>query len=373
VAGAVTSSGATVSGSAPAPPLALDDLDRRIIACLQADGRASWTAIARRCDTSVATAARRGQRLLTNRTLQVTTLRTSIWAGASTMFVLRITCRAGARSAVVAQLAQRPSIRFLALVAGRHDIVAEVSADPGVPLYQQLASDYEAIEGIERCEVDVVLREHKVASDWSWQLLEGEAAATTVHEPHVCHSSHLDDWDRRIVEIMREDGRLPFSAVAARVGLDETTVRRRFETSSARGCVRTLTLVPAAALGFTSELLLDLSVDPERLHDVADRLTRFPGVRFVADTLNRGSLLCELIQPDVPALHSFLSDTIARLEGVRGWEASMELLTVRRGYAETPWWRAELGRAAAGADVSTLARDDGRRRMASSRSPVGSR
>jgi DNA-binding Lrp family transcriptional regulator len=273
--------------------------------------------------------------------VQVTALTTSLWPGVPTMYLLRIGCRPGAAHRVVSELATRPNIRFLALVSGRFDIVAEVCADPGAPLYQQLASD-QTIDGIESCEADLYLHEHKIAKDWIWQLLAGGRTATPVPEPHVCSSTHLDDYDRRIVDALREDGRLPFSAVAARVGLDETTVRRRFESASARGCVRTLALVPAPALGFASEVLLELSVDPGRLHGVADQLARFPGVRFVADTLNRGSLLCEVIEPDVPALHAFLSDTLGQLNGVRGWEASMELLTVRRGYAETPWWRDAL-------------------------------
>jgi DNA-binding Lrp family transcriptional regulator len=143
-------------------------------------------------------------------------------------------------------------------------------------------------------------------------------------------------------------------------------VRRRFETFSSRGCVRTLTLVPAAALGFTSELMLDVSVEPARLHDVASRLATFPGVRFVADTLNGGSLLCELIQPSEEALHSFLIDTLSRLDGVRGWEASMELLTVKRGFVETPWWREQLP-AAAGPEPAVGPRPGRRRRTTRSR------
>jgi DNA-binding Lrp family transcriptional regulator len=329
----------------PSRPV-FDELDRRIIACLQADGRASWTAIAKRSGTSLATAARRGQRLLANETVRVAVAPTNIHHGRSTMFMMRMTCRAGAQPSVAAQLASHPKIRFLALVSGRYDLIAEVCANSDESLFRQLVSEYQGIEGVDWCETDLILREHKVAQDWSWQLLAGESDATTVREPHACDASHLDDYDRKIVEVLRDDGRLPFSAVASRVGLDETTVRRRFETFSTRGCVRTLTLVPAAALGFTSELILDVSVEPAKLHTVASQMTHFPGVRFVADTLNGSSLLCELIQPSEQALHSFLTDTLATLDGVRGWEASMELLTIRRGFVETPWWREVLPQAA---------------------------
>jgi hypothetical protein len=66
------------------------------------------------------------------------------------------------------------------------------------------------------------------------------------------------------------------------------------------------------------------------------------GVRFAAATLSTSSLLCEMIQPIQDALFTFLTGTLAMLDGVNGWQANMELLTVRRGFVETPWWRREL-------------------------------
>lgn len=270
---------------------------------------------------------------------------TDIHHGRGTMFMVRLACRAGAQLAVAAELATHPHIRFLAAVSGRYDLIAEVCADREGSLLGQLVSDYHGIDGVDWCEMDLILREHKVAQDWSWQLLAGESAATPGRAPHRCEPDHLDAADRAIVAALTEDGRLPFSAVAARIGLDETTVRRRFEAISTRGCVRTLTLVPAAALGFASEVILDVSVEPARLHEVAAELTTIPGVRFVADTLNGSTLLCEVIQSSDDALHAFLTSTLSRLAGVRGWEASMELLTIRRGFLQTPWWRAQLPRA----------------------------
>jgi hypothetical protein len=50
-----------------------------------------------------------------------------------------------------------------------------------------------------------------------------------------------------------------------------------------------------------------------------------------------------MIQPTNDALFSFLTDTVASIDGVRSWQASMELLTIRRGFVETPWWRSEMG------------------------------
>src|SRR5215469_11767397 len=96
----------------------LDDLDRRIVAALQLDGRASWTDIAERCGTSVTTVARRGQQLLRDGTVRVAVVPDNNHAGAADLFFLRISCAPGTQTRVCAELAGRGDLRFLALMTG---------------------------------------------------------------------------------------------------------------------------------------------------------------------------------------------------------------------------------------------------------------
>jgi DNA-binding Lrp family transcriptional regulator len=353
------------AGDQPATgPPAVDDLDRRIIACLRADGRASWTEIAGRCGTSVATVSRRGQRLLADGVVRVAVMPVTAYPGHGSMFFMRMACRSGAAAHVAEQLSTRSNIRFLALVSGPYDIVAEVCVDSRASLVDPLITEIQETDGVESSQTDLILHEYKVAQDWTWQLLVGEDVATTISDPHACDASHMDDVDRNIIEVMRDSGRAPFSAVAEQVGLDETTVGRRFDAMLTRGCIQVVTLAPAAALGFTPEVLLTLNVSPRKLRDVSAQLSSFVGVRFVAATLSGSSLLCEMIQPTNEALFSFLTDTLASIDGVRGWQASMELLTIRRGFVETPWWRGELsgltGEGAAASAIDTAGRKSGR-------------
>src|SRR5215212_2424571 len=148
----------------------LDELDRRIIAALQMDGRASWTAIAERCNTSVPTVARRGQQLLTDGIVRVGVVPDIHHAGPADLFILWIGCRPGRHAQVAEELARRDDIRFLALVTGAADIVAELLA----------------IDGVERCETELLLHQYKVGHDWSRQLLTGEDHVYTVPEPQEC-------------------------------------------------------------------------------------------------------------------------------------------------------------------------------------------
>lgn len=317
----------------------LDPLDRRIVVALQIDGRASWTEIAELCDTSITTVARRGQHLLSEGTVRVAVVPNINHAGPADLFILRIGCAPGMQIQVCMELARREDLRFLSLVTGSCDIIAELNALKEGSLYTQLVDEIEAIDGVQQCETDLVIHTYKVANDWSRQLLTGEAHESVAEEPHECDATHFDETDRKLLALMKDDGRSSFRGVADALGMNESTIRRRFETLRGNGCVSVATLVPAAALGFESEILLRIAVDPPLLDSVARKLSRHRGVRYVAATLNGSALMCELILPTTRDVFGFTTGILGRLEGVQGWTANVELLTFRRGFVETPWSR----------------------------------
>jgi DNA-binding Lrp family transcriptional regulator len=319
----------------------LDDLDRRIVAALQSDGRASWTEIAELSCSSVATVARRGQALLRDGIVRVAAVPRTNHPGPADLFVLRITCAPGTQLDVLSELVKYRDLRFLGLVTGPYDILAELSLPREDSLLTRIVEEILAIDGVLRCDTDLTLHVYKVASDWARQLLTDQPPEP-VAEAHQCDPSHLDEIDRQIIELMREDGRASFRTVAAEIGLNESTVRRRFETLISRGCLLVTTLVPAAAMGFESEVILNITVAPAYLETVARTLASYRGVRYVAALLSHNALMCELILPTTEDLFAFTNQTLGRLEGVQGWTASVVLLVLRRGFVGTPWWRDSL-------------------------------
>jgi len=336
---------------APASLDDLTDLDRRIIVALQQNGRASWTSVAEVVGSSSATVLRRGQQLLAGGVVSVTVQPAIGSLGPTDLFLTRINCRPGRQREVAERLASWSDVRFLSVVSGRYDIVAEVAVRGGASHYSELISPLQQTEGVERWRSDLLLHVYKVGHDWSRQLFNSELAAA--HDParavegppgapSTCVPEHLDDVDRRILEVLAPDGRATFQKVAADVGLNESNVRRRFERMRAQGCADVLTLVPAAALGMGAETLITVRVRPGRLSDVAASLAAHSAVRYVAALLDDSSLLCEVIAGSNESLWQFVNETLATLDGVQGWDASMELLQLKRGFTETPWWRGQV-------------------------------
>ncbi|SDP26230.1 DNA-binding transcriptional regulator, Lrp family [Nakamurella panacisegetis] len=317
----------------------LDELDRRIIVALQQDGRASWTSIAEVCQSSVPTVARRAQQLIDEGVVRISVMPELGSSGPVESFIVRLGCRPGSQLDVAAALVQREEVRFLAVVTGPDDLVFELVVPKGASSYPRMIKEMQTIDGVQRWHSDLLLHVYKVAHDWSKQLLGDQGNDVPPREPADCQPSHLDSTDRQIIAELRDDGRAGFKVIAERLGLNESTVRRRFDRLQENGCVTVLTLIPAAALGLESETLMTVQVKPGAIGLVAAELARHRAVRYLAATLDGNALLCEVIATSTQSLFEFITTVLAKLDGVLGWSASMELLFLKRGFVETPWWR----------------------------------
>lgn len=323
----------------------IDELDRKIVVALQMDGRASWTSIASFAEASVSTVARRGQQLIADGVVTVGAMPTLGSEGPVQSFFVQINTTPGRQAHVAEQLAKSPHVRFITLVTGTIDLIAEVviSGDPSrVP---HILSSLQRIDGIERWSSDLLMHTYKVSFDWGRQLYESHASsehAPLLPQPNTCAPSHFDEADRAILAEMKHDGRTSFKTVAERLGTNESSVRRRFERMRADGCITTVTLVPSLALGMGAETIVRLRVAPSRLREVAAELSEHVAVRFLAAGLDQNSLWCEVILPSTDLVHEFVTGTIGGLEGVEGWSAYMELVFIKRGFMETRWWRQQL-------------------------------
>lgn len=324
----------------------LTELDRRIIVALQRDGRASWRAIAETVDGAVATVARRGQQLLADGVVRIAGVPALGAQGPYDAFMIRINCAPGTQLSVAEQLIAQEDVRFCTLVTGQYDIMAELIVRGGATNYPQILEELQQIEGVVRWRGDLILHVYKISFDWGRQLY-GDVPPPPPNvgepmEPAPCQPEHFDEHDWQILGILKEDGRETFQAIANRLGINESSVRRRYERLRAAHCMQLLTLVPSAALGMGAETLMTVRVAPARLDAVARKLAQLPFVRYLAAMLDENALFCEVITPSTQELSRFITEELARLDGVKGWSASMELLYLKRGFVETPWWRQQV-------------------------------
>ncbi len=128
----------------------------------------------------------------------------------------------------------------------------------------------------------------------------------------------IDEKDLKILEILRENARIPLTDIAEKLGVSESMIRKRVKLLENGGIIKRYTvIVDPAKLGYNSVSFVGLDVEPTHFLDVALKMTEFPEVKFVATSTGDHMIMTEIWLKDGRALGSFIAEKIGRLEGVR--------------------------------------------------------
>jgi Lrp/AsnC family transcriptional regulator for asnA, asnC and gidA len=129
--------------------------------------------------------------------------------------------------------------------------------------------------------------------------------------------TNIDELDRRIVEIMQENGAANNTEIARRLGTSEATVRRRRARLEAEDVIRVVAVADPFKLGFTVIAIIGIQVEKTKLHEVELRLIAMPEVRFLGVTLGGYDLMLEAWFRSNDLLLHFVTVTLADVPGVQ--------------------------------------------------------
>ncbi|MFJ8745116.1 Lrp/AsnC family transcriptional regulator [Embleya sp. NPDC127516] len=319
----------------------VDALDRRIIAALQVDGRASWRRIATALGEPERTVARRGLRLLETRSVTVT----GLVAGGDTVIV-RLNCRPGqVREAAIAAASGSGTV-FAYVLAGSVDCVAEVQCPPD-RLARLMLEELPTLPGLVSQQVAPVLRYFRTVHEWQPDILAPDEASALARFPTP--TEHVEPADAdvgpeewSILHALAEDGRRTHEELAAIAGVSEATARRRVEALTRSGMVSIRASTEPALLGFPVEAMLWIRTRPDDVEAVGRLLLDSPLVRYAAVVMGEYQILVDVVQPSKQALHEFLTTSpwVRRVEAV---QSHLVVEPLMRSATPTPRLRELLG------------------------------
>ena len=138
-----------------------------------------------------------------------------------------------------------------------------------------------------------------------------------------------DKLDRKIIAILREDGRASNAGIARKVGVSEGTVRRRLKNLVQEEYIQVVALPDAMKMGYDSQALVGVQVDPDKVDVVADALKSLPEVTWVAVTTGSYDIFAWATVPSSEALGIFLRAKVGTVVGVRRTETFVNLDKMR--------------------------------------------
>jgi Lrp/AsnC family transcriptional regulator, leucine-responsive regulatory protein len=150
----------------------------------------------------------------------------------------------------------------------------------------------------------------------------------TAPEPFV-----LDRYDRRILEVLQEDGRLSNQELADRIGLSPSPCLRRVRALEEKGFIAGYrAMVDARKLGLSLMALVHISMDrhtPERFANFEAKVKALPEVlECLLITGQQADYQLKAVVRDMEAYQELLLDRITRIEGVTGVHTSFVLRRV---------------------------------------------
>lgn len=147
----------------------------------------------------------------------------------------------------------------------------------------------------------------------------------------------MDELDRLILQTLQEDGRAPFTDIAKKAGVSETTIRSRYRHLVRQGIVRTVGIVDPYALGFHAPALIAIAVEPGLVDQVARRVAVLPEVSYLVMTLGAWDLMVEVFCRDLLHLSDLILEHIHKIPGVRTTEALMVARSYKLSYRWSPY------------------------------------
>jgi Lrp/AsnC family transcriptional regulator for asnA, asnC and gidA len=135
----------------------------------------------------------------------------------------------------------------------------------------------------------------------------------------------IDDIDQRIIEELQQDGRRPFTKIAADIGISEASVRQRVSNLVNTQVMQIVAVTNPVKLGYELASMIGIRASGDRLLEVAQEIAAFDEVIYLIVCTGRFDILVEVVCRDNDHFLQFLTDKLYQVRGVQQAETFMYL------------------------------------------------
>ncbi|WP_344056620.1 Lrp/AsnC family transcriptional regulator, partial [Sphaerisporangium rubeum] len=131
----------------------------------------------------------------------------------------------------------------------------------------------------------------------------------------------LDAVHMKILQVLRENGRISVAALAERVGISRASAYTRFEALRADGVIKRFTAEVdhvRAGLGITA--LVFVTVRQQMWKQFRAQLAQMPEVEYCAITTGQHDAMIQIRMPDVASVHTLVTERLAGIPAVKATE-----------------------------------------------------
>ncbi|MGI8847822.1 MAG: Lrp/AsnC family transcriptional regulator [Candidatus Dormibacteria bacterium] len=133
--------------------------------------------------------------------------------------------------------------------------------------------------------------------------------------------AHVDSVDRRLLQLLADDGRMPVSALATRAGISRAGAYARIERLRTEGVIEGFTIrVDPRRLGLGVSALILVSGQQTHWRALRERLAAMPEVEYCAFVTGEYDALMLVRVADVETLRDVILERLQTMDDVRATE-----------------------------------------------------
>ena len=116
----------------------------------------------------------------------------------------------------------------------------------------------------------------------------------------------IDEIDQKLIELLMSNSRQSSRVLASKLGLDDSTIRRRVKKLVENGVVFYSVLPNPDVLGFPVRAILALNADPGKISEVIEVLSNIKEIKWISPTTGRFDIILFVWFNSIEAIYDFI-------------------------------------------------------------------
>lgn len=142
----------------------------------------------------------------------------------------------------------------------------------------------------------------------------------------------LDAIDQHIIEALRKDGREAFAQIAERLKVSPGMIRQRYNRLVELGYLKVIAATNPLMMGKRTMAMIGVRTDGRKMLDVANKVSKFDEVVYCVFVSGGYDIMLEVFCKDHEDLLKFMTEKLAKVEGVRETESFIYLKIAKEIY-----------------------------------------
>ncbi len=145
-------------------------------------------------------------------------------------------------------------------------------------------------------------------------------------------SGRLDHIDQHIIEAMRKDGREAFAQIAEKLNVSPGMIRQRYNRLVELGYLKVVAVTNPLMMGMRTMAMIGIRTDGRKMLQVAENVAKLKEVVYLVVVSGRYDLMAEVFCKDDEEMLKFLTEKLAKVDGIRETETFMHMKIMKEIY-----------------------------------------